>query len=99
MPLLEDWNTPILHLGGFRWFCLDLDGFRWISCIPGAEGLSACGSLKAGAAAPLTNLCSDAGVGRRLGCLDISYLGGFHGFQGQKVCQRVAALREELWPL
>ena len=48
-------------------------------------------SLKTGAATPLTNLCSDAGVGRRLGCLDISYLGGFHGFQGQKVCQPVAA--------
>ena len=66
----------IWYLGGFMCFYLDLGGFRWISLIPGAEGLSPCGGLKTRAATPLTNLYSDAGVGRRLGCLDISYLGG-----------------------
>ena len=42
--------------------------------IPGAECLSACGGLKDRAATPLTNLYSDAGVGRleawMPGCLD-----------------------------
>ena len=70
----------IWYLGGFMWFCLDLGRFTWISCIPGAESLIPCGGLKGGAATPLTNLYSDAGVGRRLGCLDISYLGGFMWF-------------------
>ncbi len=46
-----------------------LRGFKWISVIPGAECLSACGGLKDGAATPLTNLCSDAGVGRLPGYL------------------------------
>ena len=59
----------ISYLGGFMWFCLDLGGFRWISWIPGAGGLSTCGLVKTGAATPLTNLCSDAGVGRLPGCL------------------------------
>ena len=74
----------IWYLGGFMCFYLDLGGFRWISWIPGAEGLSPCGSLKGRAATPLTNLYSDAGVGRleawMPGCLDIWYLGGFMCF-------------------
>ena len=62
----------ISYLGGFMWFCLDLGGFRWISGIPGVGGLSTCGGDKGRAATPLTNLCSDAGVGRlvdwKIGC-------------------------------
>ena len=41
----------------------------WISWIPGVEGLSTCGLVKGGAATPLTDLCSDAGVGRLPGYL------------------------------
>ena len=77
---LEAWMPGCLdiwYLGGFMCFCLDLGGFRWISWTPGAEGLSTCGGLKSGAATPLTNLYSDAGVGRMPGCLDIWYSGGF----------------------
>ena len=48
---------------------MDLGGFRWISWIPGAKGLSTCGGVKGRAATPLTNLCSDAGVERLLGYL------------------------------
>ena len=63
---------------------MDLGGFRWISWIPGVEGLSTCGGVKTGAATPLTNLCSDAGVGRleawMPGCLDIWYSGVFMWF-------------------
>ena len=70
----------IWYLGGFMWFCLDLGGFRWISWIPGAQGLTPCGILRDGSRTPLTNLCSDAGVGRMPGCLDIWYLGGFRWF-------------------
>ena len=51
------------------WFCLDFGGFRWISWIPGVEGLSTCGNVKSRAATPLTNLCSDAGVGRLDACI------------------------------
>ena len=29
-----------MDLGGFRRFYMDLGGFRWISWIPGAEGLT-----------------------------------------------------------
>ena len=58
---------------GFMWFYVDFMDSR-------GGGLSTYGGLKGGAATPLTNLCSDAGVGRRLGCLDISYLGGFMWF-------------------
>ena len=63
----------IWYLGGFRWFCLDLGGFTWISCIPGTQSLSPCDPDKRRAATPLTNLCSDAGVGRMPGCLDFMY--------------------------
>ena len=38
------------------------------------------GGLMKRAATPLTNLCSDAGVGRMPGCLDIWYLRGFRWF-------------------
>ena len=64
---LEAWMPGCLdiwYLGGFMWFCLHLGGFRWISWIPGAESLSTCGGVSRRAAAPLTNLCSAAGVGR-----------------------------------
>ena len=70
---LED-CLDISYLRGFMWFCLDLGGFMWISCIPGAGGLSTCGGIKSGAATPPTNLCSDAGVGRLLGYLVFTWI-------------------------
>ena len=35
----------LMNLCGFRWNSVDFDGFRWISWIPGVEGLSTCGNL------------------------------------------------------
>ena len=46
------------------WFCFDFCGFRWISWIRGVESLSTCGDVKSRAVTPLTNLYSDARVGR-----------------------------------
>ena len=83
----------IWYLGGFMWFCLDLCGFRWISWIPGVEGLSTCGGIKSGAATPLTNLYSDAGVGRYM------YLGGFKWFSWIPGPEGFPALRVGLLPL
>ena len=76
---LED-CLDISYLSGFMLFCLDLGGFTWILCIPGAEGLATCGSLKGQAAAPLTNLCSDAGVGRIPGVGGFVFQVYFDGF-------------------
>ncbi len=52
---------------------MDLDGSRWISKIPGVEGLSTCGNLKARAVAPIGRLVDSNPAGLEawmLGCLD-----------------------------
>ena len=57
-----------------------LRGFHGFQGQKVCQPVATCGLVKSGAATPLTNLCSDAGVGRRLGCLDISFLSGFMWF-------------------
>ena len=44
-----------------------LGGFHVFQGQKVCQRVAACGSLKTGAATPLTNLCSDAGVGRLVG--------------------------------
>ena len=34
-----------MYLDGFRWFYLDLGGFKWISGVSGVESRAACGAL------------------------------------------------------
>ena len=55
-----------------------LRGFKWISLIPGAESLTACGLVKARAAAPIRRLeySNPAGLEAwMLGCLDAGRIG------------------------
>ena len=54
---------------GFRWFYVDFMDSRGRKFVSLWQPVATCGLVKTGAATPLTNLCSDAGVRRRLGCL------------------------------